>query len=150
MTRRLRRAAWHSSTPTILLECPQSALTVIASASEYMASKMTASASAKNRMKALAFFEIVDPVLRVGGIYDTLACLLKAPAIGIARMTLAFGTYIPAIVVGIGLQYVKLDRCSEQRKIDRKRRIPLLAAKRVFDVFVTGMYHDSVAEYRSG
>src|SRR5207237_2058538 len=46
-TRCFTRASWHSSTPTTLLEWPQSSLTEIASASEYMASKMTRSAARK-------------------------------------------------------------------------------------------------------
>ena len=46
-TRCLARAIWQSSTPTTLLEWPQSALIEIASASEYMASKITRSASRK-------------------------------------------------------------------------------------------------------
>ena len=41
-------AIWHSSTPTTLLEWPQSSLTDTASASEYIASKITRSAPRKN------------------------------------------------------------------------------------------------------
>jgi hypothetical protein len=50
----LTRAIWQSSTPTMLLECPQSAFTEIASASEYMASKATTSASRKKSTNASA------------------------------------------------------------------------------------------------
>jgi hypothetical protein len=48
------RAIWQSSTPTMLLECPQSAFTLIASASAYIASKITRSASRKKSAKLSA------------------------------------------------------------------------------------------------
>src|SRR5258706_14248718 len=46
-TRCFTLASWHNSTPTTLLEWPQSSFTDTASASEYIAPKITKSASAK-------------------------------------------------------------------------------------------------------
>ena len=63
-TRCLTCAISQSSTPTMLLECPESSFTETASASEYIESKMTRSAARKNPTKSRVSGAVLELVLR--------------------------------------------------------------------------------------
>ena len=130
----------------MLLEWPQSSFIETLSASEYIVSQITRSASRKKSNEGGLCLHLVDLMLAVGAENDRLSVLVGEPvAVAVVRMVLRHrldaqstrGNFLS------GFHLDELDVRAQPVERHRERYFLLLAAKRLFGLGMTGVDDDA-------